>query len=69
MSTPFADKTPIEVDTVVVVDKYGVDEEYNTKTHPGMKAELVDVGGQVELVVRIPIPPGSNPQTRQAPRG
>lgn len=65
----FAEKTPIDVDTVIIVDKYGVDDEYNTKTHPGMKAEFVNVAGQIELVVRIPIKPGSNPQTRQAPRG
>jgi hypothetical protein len=61
-------KLDIEADTVIVVDVHGVDEEYNTKTHPGLRAELVDVGNQVELVIRIPIPPGSSPQTRQAPR-
>jgi hypothetical protein len=63
------DNVEINVDTVIIVDAYGVDEEYNKKTHPEMSAELVVAQTGSELVIRIPIEPGSSPQTRQAPRG
>lgn len=60
----------IELDTVIVVDKYGVDEEYNTMTHPGMDAVLYSTpfAGETVLVITIPIDRNNSPQTRQAPR-
>jgi hypothetical protein len=67
MSEPF--EAEVEVDTVIVVDKYGVDEEYNQKTHPGIHAKLTtDPRGVVYLLIGIPIDLNNSPQTRQAPR-
>lgn len=46
----------IDLDTVIIVDKTGEDEEFNTKTHPGMIAYMVNLEGPGKATLHIEIP-------------
>jgi hypothetical protein len=54
----------VEIDTVIVVDPHGYDEEYNQKTHPGITGDIVNDGTKSVLIIRIPIEQNNHPQTR-----
>lgn len=49
----------IDLDTVIVVDRTGYDEEFNMKSHPGMIGYIVkteqDGPGKATLHIEIPI--------------
>ena len=47
---------PIDVDTVVVVQKDGVDHDYSIAGYPGMAAYVVPGSSEEELTLWITIP-------------
>lgn len=46
----------IDVDTIIVVDSTGYDEEFNRRTHPGMLAYIIPGNKPGEATYKVEIP-------------